>query len=83
MNDTRRLQALLGAPAKEDAGLRLAEVHSVLDHARVVVRFPSGALRRVYAHGWSAARPGATVLVQGERLLGEADSLHATTLYIP
>lgn len=83
MNDTRRLQALLGTPAKDDVGPRLAEVHSVLDQSRVVVRFPSGALRRVYAHGWSAARPGATVLVQGERLLGEADSPHTTILYIP
>ena len=73
MDDFTTLRDLLGSRDRNNIK-RLAEVHLVLDASRVVVRFSSGALRKVHCTGITPPRPGATVLIQGECLLAKVDT---------
>ena len=63
-------------------GLRLGVVEKVLDPARLVVRFSSGALRRVYVNGNAMPAVGTDVLVRGETLVGRARGGKRTTMTI-
>lgn len=75
MNDLKSLRSLLdsGTP-----GLRLGTVESVLDAARIVVRFSTGARRKVYGQ----APEGAQVVVRADQLVSRVSAPAATTLTI-
>ncbi len=81
MDDFTTLRDLLGS-RDTNSIKRLAEVHLVLDTSRVVVRFSSGALRKVHCTGITPPNLGATVLIQGERLLAKVDTPRKKTLYV-
>ena len=54
--------AIRDAMRPQTQGLRLGVVEKVLDPARLVVRFSSGALRRVYVNGNAMPAVGTDVL---------------------
>lgn len=74
--------AIRDAMRPKTQGLRLGVVEKVLDPARLVVRFSSGALRRVYVNGNAMPAVGTDVLVRGEALVGRARGGKRTTMTI-